>query len=103
MAKSINPGMFTKANASVFWSRVNQPDRNGCLIWNGPKAHYRGRKFGIFRVAGCGYVMNQRFVYITQNALPEREHGIKVRPAADCQGRELCCNPLHIVELRNKK
>jgi len=26
MAKRINPGMFTKANADLFWNNVDEPD-----------------------------------------------------------------------------
>ena len=103
MAKRINSGMFTKANADLFWSNVDKPDKNDCRKWMGATTEYRSRRFGLFRVSGSGYVMNQRFVYITQNALPEREYGIKVRPATGCKLGELCCNPLHIMELKSRK
>lgn len=95
---STNPGMFTLENSKHFWEQVERRGDNECWPWKGstPQRGYRDRRYGIFRVPGCGYVMNQRFAYIDYYKLPENEHGIKVEPMARCDLGELCCNPLHI-------
>lgn len=93
-----NPGMFTPKNAQRFWKQVERRDESECWPWRGyrPKHGYRGRRYGIFRVPGCGYVMNQRFAYIDHHNVPETEHGMKVEPTSGCALGELCCNPIHI-------
>lgn len=104
MAKKINPNMFTPANAEVFWKRVKPGKPTDCWPWPGPfgswqeKAGYpNGRKFGLFRRRGCGYVMNQRFAYIDHCEVPVSERDrVRVRPTESCKERELCCNPAHI-------
>lgn len=93
-----NPGMFTPENAKRFWQQVERRGDDECWRWKGPipERGYRDRRYGLFRVPGCGYAMNQRFAYIDHYRVPVDQQGMKVEPAPWCKLGELCCNPLHI-------
>jgi hypothetical protein len=107
MTKIINPGMFTDDNAKRFEEKVEPADKNGCQLWNGSTTKYPGKKgvrhFGLFRISGSGYVMNQRFAFVYYKKLTEEKYGIKVEPIPSCKLQELCCNPEHIQPKAKKE
>jgi hypothetical protein len=87
-----NPKIYDQPYVASFWSQVTRKGPNQCWPWNGPRADYNGRTFGLFRTE-LGYCMNQRYVHITHNNIGD----LSVKVLSLCRD-ELCCNPAHIVE-----